>query len=259
MLSCIPAEMSHLPRRNQTSPLPPALKRETGLPAPCAACAARSFSVCAPLDPVAQERFFAMASRMRFAPRKLLFQEGDAADHVFNVTEGSICVSKALADGRRQITGFLLPGDFLGLAQGETYAYSAETLTEAQVCKFPRDRFQRFLAENPEMEHRLLGMASNELAAAQDQMLLLGRKTAIERVASFLVSLSDRHVARGQPGSPLALPMTRGEIPDYLGLTIETVSRAFTKLRKQNLIALEAIDRVKIPEVEELRDLALGG
>lgn len=247
-------------RRAHISPLPQALKRESSdLPAPCAACAARSFSVCAPLDGEAQHRFFGMATRVQYAPRKLLFQEGDAADHVFNVTEGAICVSKALADGRRQITGFLLPGDFLGLSQGDAYAYSAETLTETQVCKFPRARFQRFLADNPHMERRLLSMASNELAAAQDQMLLLGRKTAIERVASFLVSLSDRGVARGLPASPLPLPMTRGEIADYLGLTIETVSRAFTKLRKQNLIALEAIDRVKIPDLENLRDLALGG
>jgi CRP/FNR family transcriptional regulator len=246
-------------RRPLSAPLPPAVRRESGLPAPCAACAARTFSICAPLDPEAQGRFFAMAARIRLDARKLLFQEGDAADHVFNVTEGAVCVSKALADGRRQITGFLLPGDFLGLSRDEIYAYSAETLTAANLCKFPRERFQRFLGENPHMEHRLLGMASNELAAAQDQMLLLGRKTAIERVASFLVSLSDRGAARGRPASPLPVPMTRGEIADYLGLTIETVSRAFTRLRKQGLIVLETVDLVRIPDLENLRDLAIGG
>lgn len=240
-------------------PLPSALPRKPGGLSPCAACAARQFSVCAPLDPDAQGRFFALSTTIRLEPRRMLFQEGDTAEHVFNVTEGALCISKALADGRRQITGFLLPGDFVGLQHGEAYAYTAEALTPVALCRFPIERFRRFLIEHPGMEHRLLGMASNELAAAQDQMLLLGRKTAIERVASFLVRLSDRHAARGRPASPLMLPMTRGEIADYLGLTIETVSRAFTRLRKEGHIVLESVDRVRLPDIEALRDLTQGG
>jgi len=241
-------------------PLPPALPRESGRPSsPCALCAARQYSVCAPLDPDSQGRFFALATTMRLEQRRTLFQEGDPAAHVFNLTDGAVSISKALADGRRQITGFLLPGDFLGLQQGETYAYTAEALTPIALCRFPIEKFQRFLSETPGMEHRLLSMASNELAAAQDQMLLLGRKTAVERVASFLISLSDRHAARGRPGSPISLPMTRGEIADYLGLTIETVSRAFTRLRKEGHIVLDTVDRVRFPDIGSLRDLAMGG
>lgn len=246
------------PPAEKRRPLPPAIRRDGAGPAPCAACAARQFSVCAPLNPDAQGQFFALSTTIRLEPRQTLFQEGDAAEHVFNITEGALCISKGLADGRRQITGFLLPGDFVGLQHGANYAYNAEALTPIRLCRFPVERFRHFMADNPAMEHRLLTMASNELAAAQEQMLLLGRKTAIERVATFLVSLSDRHAGRGRPASPLRLPMTRGEIADYLGLTIETVSRAFTRLRKQNLIVLEAVDLVRLPDIDALRDLSLG-
>ncbi len=239
-------------------PLPPAIRREGAGPAPCAACAARQFSVCAPLDPDAQGRFFALSTTIRLEPRRTLFQEGDQAEFVFNITEGALCISKALADGRRQITGFLLPGDFVGLQHGAAYAYSAEALTPVRMCRFPVERFRQFMTGHPSMEHRLLTMASNELAAAQEQMLLLGRKTALERVASFLVSLSDRHAGRGRPATPLRLPMTRGEIADYLGLTIETVSRAFTRLRKEGLIVLESVELVQLPDIDGLRELSLG-
>jgi CRP/FNR family transcriptional regulator len=120
------------------------------------------------------------------------------------------------------------------------------------------DVFRRFMADNSSIEHRLLTMASNELAAAQEQMLVLGRKTAIERVASFLLSLSERHAGRGRAATPLHLPMARGEIADYLGLTIETVSRAFTRLRTDGLISLAAVDLVELVHIGGLRDLSMG-
>jgi len=202
--------------------------------------------------------FFGMAQRLRIEPRHMLCSEGDAARHVFSISRGTISLSKALADGRRQITGFLFDGDFVGLAHGDTCGYTAEALTPVEVCRFPRERFERYMAEHPHVERRLLQIASTELAAAQDQMLLLGRKTAMERVATFLLRLSDRAVAVGRPGNPIPLPMTRGEIGDYLGLTIETVSRTMTKLRRSGAIELDDINTVHMKSELLLRRLSEG-
>ncbi|HJQ59202.1 MAG TPA: cyclic nucleotide-binding domain-containing protein [Vineibacter sp.] len=196
---------------------------------------------------------------MRVEPRQELFEEGDAAQYVFNITSGTVSLFKTLADGRRQITGFLSDGDFVGLAHGDTCAYTAEALTPVEACRFPRDRFERYLVEHPQVERRLLQIASTELAAAQAQMLVLGRKTASERLASFLLSLSEKSVARGRPGSPIALPMSRGEIGDYLGLTLETVSRTMTQLRKTGAIELDSINVVRVVSETMLRRLAARG
>lgn len=225
---------------------------------PCGSCAARRFSVCAPVPAQALPNFFAMATRLRIEPRHSLFDQGDSADHVFSIARGAISLAKALADGRRQITGFLFDGDFVGLAQGDSCTYTAQALTPVEACRFPRGRFERYMAEHPHIERRLLQIASTELAAAQDQMLLLGRKTAIERVASFLVHLSDRAVRHARPGNPIALPMTRSEIADYLGLTIETVSRTITTLRKSGVIELDGLHQVHMRSEERLRRLADG-
>ena len=223
---------------------------------PCAHCASRRYSVCAPVPADELPRFFAMAAKLRIEPRRTLFDEGDAPDHVFSITRGAVSLSKALSDGRRQITGFLFDGDFVGLAHGDACAYTAEALTPVEACRFPRARFESYVADHPHVERRLLQIASTELAAAQDQMLLLGRKTAVERLASFLVRLSDRAVLRARPGNPIALPMSRSEIADYLGLTIETVSRTITQLRRMGAIDLDGIHQVRMTSEETLRRLA---
>lgn len=226
---------------------------------PCASCTARRFSVCAPVNESDISQFFGLAQRLRVEPRHTLFSEGDEARHVYSISRGTIGLSKTLADGRRQITGFLCDGDFIGLAHGESCGYTAEALTPVEVCRFPRQRFEQYMVEHPNVERRLLQIASTELAAAQDQMLLLGRKTAMERLASFLLRLSDRAVAIGRPGNPIPLPMTRSEIADYLGLTIETVSRSMTKLRKSGAIELDDINTVHMKSEALLRRIAEEG
>ena len=142
-------------------------------------------------------------------------------------------LSKLLSDGRRQVTGFLLPGDYLGLASAERYIYSAEAVTPVRICRFARAAFLGLLEQFPALEKALLGRAATELAAAQKQMLLLGRKTARERVATFLAELAAR---AGNQGGVVELSMTRTDIADYLGITTETVSRTLTSLRKDGLI-----------------------
>jgi CRP/FNR family transcriptional regulator len=223
---------------------------------PCQTCTARSLTICAPLNAEEQAKLSAVATPVFLQPHQMMFQEGDDADHVYNITCGSVSLSKSMADGRRQITGFLGPGDFLGLNTRDTYGVSAETLMETRVCRFPRQAFRKVLDDLPQLEHRLLAVAEAEVAIAQEQILLLGRKTAMERIASFLILQSERIKARGMPDNPISLPMTRAEVADYLGLTIETVSRCFTKLRKLDIIGLPAADRVQIKQPDRLRSLS---
>lgn len=172
-------------------------------------------------------------------------------------------IYKLLGDGRRQVTGFLFAGDFLGLIHNEAYAYSAEALAPTKLCRFPRRKLEALLDEMPNLEQRLLVMASHELAAAQDQMMLLGRKSARERVVSFILMLSNSAARRGaarrgRPGDPVLLPMSRSDIADYLGLTVETVSRTFTRLKKQGLIELLDEKRIRLAKRQALREIADG-
>ncbi len=226
---------------------------------PCVNCTARSLTICAPLTLQEQCEVASLSTGMTLKPRQVVFHEGDEATHVFNITSGSVALSKSMADGRRQITGFLGAGDFLGFGAGSEYSLSAETLTEVHACRFTKRNFQQLLERIPTLEHRLLSLAENELETAQDQILLLGRKTAMERIASFLLLQAARMRARGMTDNPVLLPMTRAEVGDYLGLTIETVSRCFTKLRKLDVIGLPAPDRVQIRQTDRLKALSEAG
>lgn len=226
------------------------------IPDSCANCTARSLTICAPLNFEEQSDVAAQTTSVAYKPRQVIFHEGDEAAYVYNITAGSVALSKSMADGRRQITGFLGPGDFLGFNARALYSVSAESLTDVHVCRFQRRAFHDLLARVPTLEHRLLTVATTELEAAQDQILLLGRKTAMERISSFLLMQIQRAKARGAIANPLVLPMTRAEVGDYLGLTIETVSRCFTKLRKLNVISLLSADRVCINDPDALYAMA---
>jgi CRP/FNR family transcriptional regulator, anaerobic regulatory protein len=225
---------------------------------PCDACKAREFSACAPLTAEEQTRLAAIMRTVNVEPHRSIFDEADPAEYVYNVTEGTVKIYKLLGDGRRQVTGFLFAGDFLGLVHNEAYAYSAEALAPTTLCRFPRRKLEALLGEMPNLEQRLLAMASHELAAAQDQMMLLGRKSARERVVSFILMLADSAARHGRPGDPVLLPMSRSDIADYLGLTIETVSRTFTRLRKQGLIELLDERQIRLSKRQALLEIADG-
>lgn len=223
---------------------------------PCAACTARVLGVCNAIDDSGLDRLAAVVTNHRVEAQGTFVAEGEPAEALFNITEGTVKVYKLLADGRRQITGFLFAGDLVGLSSDDEYVCSAEAGTAVSYCRFPRRGLERLLADFPRMEHGLLGIASNELAAAQSQMLLLGRKSAREKLASFLLMLSRQAERIGQAPNPVQLPMTRHDIADYLGLTIETVSRTFTRLRKDNVIALHKADEVDLLDRDALDDIA---
>jgi CRP/FNR family transcriptional regulator len=205
---------------------------------PCSSCVARPFSVCNAIGDADLARLAAVAMVTEAPAGRMFIREGEPADCFFNVTAGSAKLFKLLPDGRRQITGFVGIGHFLGLAVSDTYAFSAEAMEPVRYCRFSRGRLRALLDGFPLMEKRLLEVAATELVAAQEQMLLLGRKTARERLASFLLLQSSQGLPCGSSRSRFALPMSRGDIADYLGLTIETVSRTLTRLRGEGLIEL---------------------
>jgi CRP/FNR family transcriptional regulator len=225
---------------------------------PCAHCDARPFSVCNAIGDADLARLAGAALVVEVAAGQCFIDEGEPAASFFNITRGTAKLFKLLPDGRRQITGFAGVGHFLGLAVSDTYAFSAEAIEPVRLCRFSRNRLRVLLDDFPAMEKRLLEVATNELVAAQEQMLLLGRKTARERLASFLVMQSRQGAPCQQPRARLALPMTRGDIADYLGLTIETVSRTLTRFRSEGLIDIPAQSCLVIHDRRALEHLAGG-
>jgi CRP/FNR family transcriptional regulator len=195
----------------------------------------------------------------RLKPEQSAFHEGDPAKRVFMVTHGALKLYTLLADGRRQITGFMFPGDFLGISIDEEYAFTVEALQDTELWWFSREAFDRFISDNPKVERELYRLAAHELAEAQRQMVLLGRKAAAERLASFFLALLERaERASGHPETRFDLPMSRVDIADYLGLTKETVSRMLAHLRSRGLIRLQSQNRVEVLKRHGLAELADG-
>lgn len=226
---------------------------------PCFGCEVRHIAVCRTLDCDDLALMKQMGWSLRLRAGQTLFHEGDPATRVFSVTRGSLKLYKLLPDGRRQVTGFLFPGDFLGIAVDDEHAFTAEAMEESQLCWFPRSRFDAFVEEHGEMERALYRLAAHELAAAQRQMVLLGRKTAEERLASFFVDrIRDAEKASGARESMIDLPMGRTDIADYLGLTKETVSRVLASLKNKRVMRLEALNRVEILDRRALEATAEG-
>jgi CRP/FNR family transcriptional regulator len=225
---------------------------------PCAACPVRPLSICSGLTFDELGELERIVARMALKAGAPIFDEGEPGEHRYNLTGGCVKIYKLLGDGRRQIIGFLFPGDFLGLAIGDEYAYSAETVVDTELCRFPRSSLEELMNRFPVLENRLLGATSNELAVAQDQMVLLGRKSAKEKVATMLLTFARRAEKRGGASNPVSMPMTRSDIGDYLGLTTETVSRTFTQLKTQGVISLEPGNQVRLKNLETLEELAQG-
>lgn len=180
---------------------------------------------------------------MRFSRNEEVFAEEEEADFVYKVISGAVRDVRILSDGRRQIGAFHLPGEVFGLECGETHLYSAEAVVESQVALVRRCALDKAAQADAGAARRLWGLTSADLMRLQEHMVLLGRKTAQERVAAFLASLAERQRAEG---GVLDLPMSRSDIADHLGLTIETVSRTFTQLEREHAIALPSARRVQL-------------
>ncbi|MBX7495693.1 Crp/Fnr family transcriptional regulator [Qipengyuania sp. 6B39] len=234
----------------------PLLQRSSSF---CQACAIRNRAICADLDDGEIAILNSIGRRRMLAAGEQIMWEGEEAILVANVIEGILKLSTQTADGKEQILGLVYPADFLGRPFGQTTPYGVEALTDAHVCVFQRADFDRFAREHPRLEHKLLERTLSELDRTRRWMLLLGRMNAEQKLASFLLEMSERVGQKGctAPGrEQFELPLSRQQIADVLGLTIETVSRQLSKLRKDGLIDLPARREIVIVARDRLEELA---
>ena len=182
-----------------------------------------------------------------------IYSAGDPANYLYHVKEGAVRTYKLLSDGRRQIDAFHLEGDFFGLTSEDRHRFSAETVVKTTLWRIKRDNFELANVDGVLLQY-LLGSTAQSLHHAEDHLLLLGRKEAIEKVATFLLEMDHRLAHKDK----LTLPMTRRDIADYLGLTLETVSRALAKLKKQGAIRFAGNNKQReIKIISKRRLLAL--
>jgi CRP/FNR family transcriptional regulator len=224
----------------------------------CLQCEVRHLAICAALKPDELLSLERIVVGVALPAGKTLFSEGDSADALYHLTDGTMRLVRLLGDGRRQIMGFAFAGDILGLGVRDGFSSSAEAVDDARLCRFPVKDLNRLFRAFPEMERRLLDAARERLAADQDQMLLLGRKAPMEKLASFLLDAAARARLAGRPDNPIVLAMSRGDIADFLGLTVETVSRSFSRLKADKVIALPEPTLVRLVDRERLEELAAG-
>ncbi len=218
----------------------------------CLACPARDSFLCSGFDDDELKHLAARATRFSLARGKHLILEGDPADSVYNVIDGEIVLSRIAADGRRQILGFLSKGDFIGLTLSEEYSFSAEALTDARLCRFDRRSLEELVERFPGVDRQVRRMGAAMIDHLLDLVFALGRKTAEERVASFLYHQAHKQGCCLDPTKELRLAMTRADIADYLGLTLETVSRTMSRFKRDGLIEMPSANRIMIKDLEGL-------
>lgn len=229
---------------------------ETDLPRLCRSCLPRHRGVCGALGP-RELAVLSRSARQVSAPSGTeLIADSEPVESYANVMSGVVKLSKMLADGREQVVGLQFAPDFLGRLFGEHSRLTAEAASEVRLCRFPRTALDNLVNANPELERRLLKQALAELDEARDWMVTLGRKTASEKVASFLYLLAIRLDPADDPAASTTsfdLPLTRSGIGDFLGLTVETVSRQLTRLRIDKVIEIASNRHVTVPDLERLR------
>ncbi|MEM1315433.1 MAG: Crp/Fnr family transcriptional regulator [Pseudomonadota bacterium] len=228
----------------------------------CVDCTIRGLAICSDCGEGELDALSAAKSYRHYGPGATIVSMGERTEFLGSLVEGVAGMSRLLADGRRQVVGLLFPGDFIGRPFSHEAPFDVVSLSETRLCAFPRARFETFVREMPSLEHRLLEMTLDELDSAREWMVLLGRKTAREKLASFFALAGRRgarlHGAVPTDGMMIELPLTREDMADFLGLTIETVSRQIGALKKDGLIQLVDARHLHVPSWEDLID-ASGG
>lgn len=230
-----------------------------GVPVLCASCEARHRGVCGALDPEQLVALAKSSSRHKADEGDELVADAENVARYSNVLSGVVKLTKTLSDGRQQIVGLQFAPDFVGRPFRSESALTAQAATQVELCSFPRQAVERMMGEQPDFEHRLLRQTLKELDQARDWMVMLGRKTAAEKVASFLLMIA-RNIGPGPETHPnmtaFDLPLSRAEIADFLGLTIGTVSRQLTQLRAEKVIRLNKSRRIIVDDLARLVALA---
>jgi CRP/FNR family transcriptional regulator len=226
-----------------------------GIPVLCVSCEARHKGVCGALEP---EQLVALAKtshKHHAESGSELLGDAEKIDTYANVLSGVVKLTKTLSDGRQQIVGLQFAPDFLGRPFKTESELNAEAATEVSLCSFPKASIERMMQASPELERRLYKQALKELDDAREWMVTLGRKTAAEKIASFLLMIA-RHIdpsaAPDRNSASFDLPLTRADIADFLGLTIETVSRQLTRLRADKVITIENNRHILVPDLARL-------
>ncbi|SNS36322.1 transcriptional regulator FnrL [Antarctobacter heliothermus] len=234
----------------------------------CADCPIRHRAVCARCESDELESLEQIKYYRKFEAGQSIIWAGDRMDFVGSVVSGIATLSQAMEDGRTQMVGLLLPSDFVGRPGRNIAAYDVVATTDVVMCCFRRSPFEDLMHRTPHIAQRLLEMTLDELDAAREWMLVLGRKTAREKIASLLSIIARRDATLNMRGPGTGsvvfnLPLTREAMADYLGLTLETVSRQISALRKDGVIELEGKRHVTVPDMarlmEEAGDDADGG
>ena len=222
----------------------------------CSACPIRHRAVCAHCEADEMRVLEEMKYYRTFDPAQTMVWAGDQMDFVASVVTGVATLTRTMEDGRTQMVGLLLPSDFIGRPYRNVAPYTVSAVSEVTVCCFRKRPFEQLMVTTPHIAQRLLEMALDELDASREWMLLLGRKTAREKIASLLAIIArrspDPNTGNTAMRRTIELPLTREAMADYLGLTLETVSRQISALKREGLIALEGKRRVVIPDIESL-------
>jgi CRP/FNR family nitrogen fixation transcriptional regulator len=192
-----------------------------------------------------------IATEFTYRKDEEIYGEDESAEYVYQVIRGAVRTYKLLSDGRRQIGAFHLPGDVFGLESGDAHRLAAEAILDTTLRLVKRRSLEQSAQSDVRVARDLWSITSGELQHAENHMLLLGRKTAMERVATFLLEM-DRRLART---GMIALPMCRRDIGDYLGLTLETVSRALSELQQQGVLGLSGARQIVLRNRDRLADL----
>lgn len=226
----------------------------------CVECPIRHRAVCSRCDAAELHKLEQIKYYRSYQAGQTVIWSGDRMDFVASVVSGIATLTQTLEDGRRQMVGLLLPSDFVGRPGRGTAAYDVTATTDLVMCCFRKRPFEELMLSTPHVAQRLLEMTLDELDAAREWMLLLGRKTAREKIASLLAIIArrDATLRLRAPKGPLVfdLPLTREEMADYLGLTLETVSRQMSALKRDGVIILDGKRHVTIPDLERLMEEA---
>jgi CRP/FNR family transcriptional regulator len=232
----------------------------SGISRDCGSCQIRHRAVCARCEPDELMRLDGIKYYRSFEAGQTVVWAGDRMDFVASVVTGVATLTQTLEDGRTQMVGLLLPSDFVGRPGRDLAPYNVTATTDLMMCCFRKKPFESLLATTPHVAQRLLEMTLDELDAAREWMLLLGRKTAREKIASLLSIIARRDASlnlRPTRGTmTFDLSLTREAMADYLGLTLETVSRQMSALKRDGVIELEGKRRVVIPDFDRLNDEA---
>ena len=212
-----------------------------------------------PAAPDSLDDCFAQARLCRIEAKEFVFMEGDPVKQIHRIEAGAVSLYRLLPDGRRQILGFAYPGDVIGLGVQREYIMSAQALKPTKLRSMSLATLHRIAARDPKLSFTLYETVANELAATRTLLMTTGHRSACERVAAFLLTLSQRNERKGEPAHVIDLPMTRSDIADFLGLTVETVSRTITKMKTGRLIDLPQCARIHLRDIDALQALAGGG